>query len=104
MTKGALCRWIQKASNVGVKHVVHFLLQERIRQRIQRLMLAAPRSKTIRETEKVLLVNLVEDSDHGLLDDFVLQCRDSQWTLPSILFLDVHSARWCRPIGSPMRS
>src|SRR5271157_2394027 len=93
---------VEKASNVGVKHVVHFLLQERVRQRIQRIVLAAPRSKTIRETEKVFLVNLVEDSDHSLLDDFVLHSRDSQWTLPSILFLDVHSARWCRPIGSPM--
>src|SRR5208337_3157981 len=25
---------------------------------------------------------MVKDSDHDLLDDFDLQCRDSQWTLP----------------------
>ena len=31
-----------------------------IRQRIQRLMLAAPRTKTIREAEKVFLVNLID--------------------------------------------
>src|SRR2546428_9740700 len=36
---------IEKPSNVGVKHIVHLLLQERVRQRIQRLMLAAPRSE-----------------------------------------------------------
>src|SRR5271166_3040971 len=52
--------------------------------------------------QRPLGVAAVEDSDHSLLDDFVLHSRDSQWTLPSILFLDVHSARWCRPIGSPM--
>jgi len=38
---------VKKSSNVGVKHVVHFLLQERVRQRIQRIMLAAPRAKAI---------------------------------------------------------
>src|SRR5438876_11818539 len=52
---------IEKPSNVGVKHIVHLLLQERVRQRIQRLMLAAPRSKTVREAEKVLLIDLIED-------------------------------------------
>jgi hypothetical protein len=39
-------------------------------------MLAASRPKPIGETEKVLFVNLVEDGDRGLLDDFVFQCRD----------------------------
>jgi hypothetical protein len=63
---------IEEAPNVGVKNVVHFPLQERIRQRIQRVMLAAPRAKSIREAEKVFLVNLVEDGGHGLLDNFVL--------------------------------
>ncbi len=93
---------IEKASNVGVQNVVHFLLQERIRQRIQRLMLAAPRPKSIREAEKVLLVNLVEDGNHGLLDDLVLQGRDPQWTLSSICFRYVHSSRWLRSISSTM--
>src|SRR3989442_14255546 len=67
---------IEKPSNVGVKHIVHLLLQERVRQRIQRLMLAAPRSKTVREAEKVLLIDLIEDGGHGVLDDFVFQGRD----------------------------
>jgi len=30
------------------------------------------------------VINLVEDRHHGLLNDFVLQRRDAQWTLPSI--------------------
>src|SRR2546430_609223 len=73
---------IEKPSNVGVKHIVHLLLQERVRQRIQRLMLAAPRSKTVREAEKVLLIDLIEDGGHGVLDDFVFQGRDPQWSFP----------------------
>jgi site-specific DNA recombinase len=67
---------IEKSSNVGVQNIVHLLLQERIRQRIQCLMLAAPRAKSIRESEKILLINLVEDGNHGLLGKFVFQSRD----------------------------
>src|SRR6266853_4240364 len=87
---------VEKASNVGVKHVVHLLSQKRIRQRIQRLMLAASRSKAIREAEKLLLINLIEDGDHGLLDDLVLQRRNPQRAFPSVFFLYVHSSRWRR--------
>jgi hypothetical protein len=68
-------------------------LQERVRQRIQRLVLAAPRAKTIGEAEKVFLVDLVEDGNHGLLDKFVFYSRDREGTLPSICFLYVHSSR-----------
>jgi len=93
---------IEKSSNVGIKNVVHFLLQERVRQRIQRLMLAAPRTKPIREAEKVFLINLAEDGDHGLLDNFVLQRRNPEWALPPIFFLDIHSSRRCRSERSAM--
>src|SRR5947208_7822776 len=84
---------IEKAADVSVQNVVHLLLQERVRQRIQRVMLAAPRAETIRKAQKVFLVDRIEDGDHGLLDDLVFQGRDSQWTLPSIFFLYVHSSR-----------
>src|SRR5512146_419963 len=84
---------IEKAADVSVQNVVHLLLQELVRQRIQRVMLAAPRAETIREAQKVFLVNLIEDGDHGLLHDLVFQGRNSQWTLPSIFFLYVHSSR-----------
>jgi len=40
-------------------------------------MLAASRTKTIRKSEKVFLVNLIEDGNHDLLDKFVFQSRDS---------------------------
>ena len=84
---------IEKAADVRVHDVVHFLLQKRIRQRIQRVMLAAPWAEAIRKAQKVFLVNLVEDGGHGLLDNLVFQGRDSQWTLASIFFLYVHPSR-----------
>src|SRR5215467_5298556 len=65
-------------------------------------MLAAPRTKTVGEAQKVFLVNLVEDGDHGLLDNLVFQGRDPQWALPSIFFLYVHSSRRLRTIHSAM--
>jgi hypothetical protein len=67
---------IQKASDIRVKHIAHLLPQERKRQCIQRLVLAAAWSKPIRESPKILLINLVEDGDHGLLNDLVFQRRD----------------------------
>ena len=74
----ALVELIEKASDVRVQNVVHLLLQKRIRQRIQRIVLAAPRAEPIRESQKVFLVDLIEDGNHGLLDDLVFHCRDSQ--------------------------
>src|SRR5271169_5533717 len=65
-------------------------------------MLAAPRSETVRETEKVFLVYLIEDRDHGMLHDLVLQRRDPQRTLPPIGLLYVNPSRWLRPVCSAM--
>src|SRR5713101_7532505 len=70
----------------------------------QRIMLAAPRAKSIREAEKVFLVNLVEDGGHGLLHKLVFQGCNPQWALSPICFLYVHSSRWLRAIRSTMNS
>ncbi len=80
---------IEKGPDVSIHNEVHPLLRERIRERIQRLMLAASRSKAIREAQKVLLINRVEDGDHRLLDDLVLQGRDPQRALSPVAFRDV---------------
>ena len=53
-------------------------------------------------TEKVLFVNLVEDSDHSVLDDLIFQGCYPKWTLPSILFLDIHPSRRQRSVRSSM--
>src|SRR2546428_676103 len=93
---------IEKSSDVCVQHIAHLPSLERHRQRIQCLMLAAPRSESIREAPKVLLVNLIEDGDDGLLDDLVLQRRHPQRTLSPVGLGDEHSPRWFRSIRTAM--
>src|ERR1700740_946066 len=95
---------IEKPTNICVQHIVHLPSPQRHRQRIQRLMLAASWPETIGEAQKVLLVNLVEDSCHSLLDEFVLQCRNSQRSLPTVSLRDIHSPGWLCPIRSTMDS
>ena len=102
LDKPAFVEVIEKSSNVCVKNVAHLLVSQRVRQRVQRLMLASPRAETIRETEKVFLVYLIEDGDHGLLDDLVLQRRNPQWPLPPIGLLDVNPSRWLGPVSAAM--
>jgi len=41
-------------------------------------MLAPPRPKSIGESQKVILIDLIENCDHSVLNNFVLQRRDSQ--------------------------
>src|SRR5438552_2762395 len=84
---------IEKSSNVGVQNVVHPLPQKRIRQRVQRLMLVSPRAKSVREAEKVFLIDVVEDGDYGLLNDLIFQRRDPQRAFPPVFLLYVHSPR-----------
>jgi site-specific DNA recombinase len=80
---------VEKSTDVCVQHIVHLLLRQRYRQRIQRLMLAAPRTEPIGESQKVFLVNLIEDGRHGQLDKFVLQGRYAQRSLPPVRFRDL---------------
>src|SRR5437773_7343162 len=61
---------IEKSPNVAIENPVHLLVHDPDPQRVQRLMLAAPRAEPIRETQKVLLINTVEDRHDGLLNDF----------------------------------
>src|ERR671935_1515053 len=65
-------------------------------------MLAAPRSETVAEALEVLFPDLVENRLHRVLNDFVLQHRDPQWSLPSIGFVYPDSARRLRSISSAM--
>jgi hypothetical protein len=75
----------EKAPDISIQNVVHLLLQERVRQRIQRVMLAAPQAKTIREAEKILFIDLIEDGSHSVLDKLIFQSRDSERTLSGSL-------------------
>jgi site-specific DNA recombinase len=75
---------IEEATDVRIEHPVHLLPLQSDHERIQRLMRTAARTEPVGEALEVDLINLIEDRHHGLLDDFVFQCRDTQRTLPPI--------------------
>ena len=57
---------------------VHLRARDPDRQRVQRIMLAAPRPEPVREPEEIFLVDRVQDLDHRSLNDLVLQRGDAQ--------------------------
>jgi hypothetical protein len=67
---------IEKGSNVDVHNEVHRRLGNTDGESSQRIMLAAPGAKPIREPQKVFLVNRIEHLHHRTLDDLILQRRD----------------------------
>jgi hypothetical protein len=76
LQKPIVSNFIEKAPDVSVKNPIHFLPHDSYPERIQRIMLASPVSETIREPQKVLFVNLIEDRHHCVLDDLVFQRSD----------------------------
>ena len=68
----------EEVADVSVEHEVHLLAHDPDRERIQRIMLRAPRPKPVRETKKVLLVDGVQHLDHRPLEDLVLQRGDPE--------------------------
>src|SRR5229473_1464657 len=93
---------IEKSTDVGIKHPVHSLPLNAHRQRVQRLMRAATGAEPVREALEVDLIYLVENRHRSLLDDFVLQRRDAQRTLPSVSLRNKDSSRRFCPIRSTM--
>ena len=75
---------IEEATDVRIEHPIHLPPLQSDRERIERLMRTAARTEPVGEALEVDLINLIEDRHHGLLDDFVFQCRDAQRTLPPI--------------------
>src|SRR3954464_10390500 len=67
-------------------------------------MWVSTRPEPVRKAPKVYLVYLIKNSDHALLNDFVFQRRDPDWTLPPIGLRYVYSSRGLSPIGSPMHT
>ena len=68
---------IEKRPNVKIQHPVHPLTCDSDVERVQRIVLAAPWPEAIREAQEVLFPDLVENRPYRVLDDFVLQRRNS---------------------------
>jgi hypothetical protein len=93
---------VVELSDVGIEHPAHLLRSDPNRQRIQRLMRAAPRSESIREPQKVLFVNRVQHFDSGTLDDLVFKRGNAERAKLAWFtrLRDVHSAHRSCPVRS----
>ena len=73
LSKHALGLDPREASDVSVQYPVHRLAPDADRERIQRVMLSPSGPEPIREADKVLLVDRIENFNHGALNDLILQ-------------------------------
>jgi hypothetical protein len=69
---------VKERPDVGVEYPSHPPSCDSIRERIQRVVLAAPWTEAIAEAQKLRLVDRRQDRDQGGLDDLVLQSRDAE--------------------------
>ena len=99
-----MSNFIEKAPDVSVKNPIHFPSHDSYPERIQRIVLASPGSEPVRESQKVLFVNLIEDCHYCVLDDLVFQRSNPYRTLTSIRLKNVGSLRRLRSIRSSMHA
>src|SRR5438093_3155972 len=69
---------IKETTDVQIEHPVHLLRQQADRERIRRIVRAAPRSEPKREVGKVGFVDGVQHLDRRALDNLVLQRGDAE--------------------------
>ena len=74
----------EEVADVRVEHPVHLPALDPDRERIQRIMRAAPRPKPVREAEEVRLVDGVQHLDDRPLEDLVLQRGDPERPQPPV--------------------
>lgn len=91
---------VEKGLNVAVEYPVDPLPANSVCERIQRLVLVAPRTEPVAEPQELRLVYWRQDSNHRSLDDLILQACDAQRPLSAIGFRNISPARWQRSIRS----
>src|SRR6202023_3718509 len=94
---------IEKAANVQIEHPVHLLRQQSGVERVQRVMLASPRSETVRKTEEIRFVDGVQHLDGRALDDLVFQRRNSERSFPPVALVDIRPTHRLRSIRSSLQ-
>src|SRR5215471_14976224 len=93
---------IEKAPDVRVKHPVHLLPENAGVESVQRIVLAAPRPKSVGKPEEVFLVDCFENRRDRLLDDFVLQAQNAQRPFRAISLRNVGSSGRTRSVTAPV--
>src|SRR5438477_13163334 len=98
LQKPRLVEASEEVADVSVAHEVHLLARDPDRERVQRIMLRAPRPKPVREPQKVLLIDGVQHLDHRALKDLVLQRSDPERPQPPVRPRYEHPTRRPRSI------
>src|SRR5207245_4052044 len=94
---------VEKAANVHIEQPVHFLRHQSGVERVQRTMLASPRSESVRKAQKILFVDSVQHLDGRALDEFVFQHRNSERSFPPVALVDVRPTHRLRSIRSSLQ-
>ena len=94
---------IEEASYVHVQHPVHLPAVDSNIERVQRLVLAASRSESIGESQKVGFVDSVQYLDRGALHQLVFQRRHSERSQPPVGFGYEHSPHRLGPVSSALQ-
>jgi hypothetical protein len=93
---------LKEATNVRIEHPVDRARFDSHRHRVQCIMRAAARSKSVGKTPKVPLVDGVQDLHRRPLDDLIFQRRDADGPLTAIRLRDVDPRHGARMVRSPL--
>lgn len=94
---------VEESTDVRIEYPAYLLRCDADRERIQRFMLAASGSESIREAFEVGLVDAVQNLYGGALDYFVFQHGDSDWSLAAVCFGDIGPFDRLRPVRSALQ-
>src|SRR5438552_7404395 len=90
---------IEERADVSIQHPVHLSRQQPGVQSIQPIVRAFAGPVTIREAEKVSLVDAIHHRDRRALGDLILQRSDTERPLPPVVFDDESSKHCLRSIS-----
>ena len=93
---------VEEPLDIGVENPPDVPSLDPERERVQRIVLAAPRSEPIAEAQELRLVDRRQGHDHRRLYDFILDGGDAERPLLAVRLRDIHPPRRQRSIRSRM--
>ena len=89
---------VKVRTDVGVQYPSNLSGLDSHPDRVERVVLPAPRSESIRKAEKIRLVDRTHDLDYGLLHDLVFDCGNSERAQLAVRLGNKHAPRGLRTI------
>ena len=77
---------IEEPRDIGVHYPVHLRAGNSDGKSVQRIMLAASGSESVREPQEIFFVDCIQHLHHSTLNDLIFQRGDPQRALPPIRF------------------